>query len=137
MNEPDPADLAVLAAAPLRTGRYQTWRPEHGVPLGITVGRPKFWKHAEAPIDVPLLAPFGLLSPSISNAEAERRYIRRLDQRAASVVATLASIARQHSGRALVALCFEDICTQSCHRQWLSQWFGQRFGISVDEVDAG
>jgi hypothetical protein len=132
--QPDIDELAAIAAAPLMTGRYQTWRPEFGVPIRSTVGEYKGWRHGPIEFARPL-APWGLLSRSISDSEAERRYLDRLDKQADTVVAELAAIARRHPGQALVVLCFENVnAGQVCHRRWFARWFQQQFGIEVAEL---
>jgi hypothetical protein len=120
---------------PIVTGRYQTWKPEHGVPVRITVGEPKFWR-GPALVDGRILAPFGLLDPSIPTDECPRLYLERLDDRADRIVAGLARIATEHPGQPLCLLCFEDVTKDECHRRLFAAWWEQRFGVVLPEVVA-
>jgi hypothetical protein len=127
-------DLDVIAQAGVCTARYQSWRPEDGVPVRITVGAPKFWWGAKL-ADGRVLAPWGLMDLSIPTDECRQRYVARLDARADRVVAKLAQIARQHPGERLVLCCFEDVAAgEECHRRWAAEWFEARYGIVVPEL---
>lgn len=133
MNTPD--DLEQLTGR-LCTGRYQTWRPSQGVPIRSTVGEPKFWRHGPL-VFVRQLAPWGLMD-QLDPAEFDVAYRERLDRDGEVTVAKLAAVARQHPGRALLVLCFEDVWAgQSCHRRVFADWMGERFDIGVPEVVDG
>jgi hypothetical protein len=129
-------DLAIIRATTIVTGRYQTWRPEDGAPVRITVGAPRFWGTRRPLVDGRLLAPFGLLSPSLPLDECRRRYEQRLDARADRIVSLLARIADEHPGERLVLCCFEDVeAGEECHRRWFAEWMQDRHGIAVPEVE--
>ena len=124
-------------AGSIVTGRYADWQRSHGVPLQATVGTPKFWRGPEL-VDFRIAAPWGLLDPSISDDEAERRYLARLDRRSDAVVDRLHAIADEHQGEQLVVMCFENVhAGQVCHRRWLADWLEDRHGLVVPEVGAG
>jgi hypothetical protein len=128
-------ELELIAAAPLVTGRYQTWRREHGVPVQVTIGTPKFWGRRPPLEDARVLAPWGLFE--LEGDEFDRRYRQRLDGIADRVVVTLAAIAAQHPGERLVLCCFEDVWAgQHCHRRTFAAWWEERFGVAVPEVVA-
>jgi hypothetical protein len=128
------ADLDVLEAAPLLTGRYQNWRPEHGVAVRSTVGTPKFWRHGEL-IHARAITPYGVFGSGLDVDAARSAYVARLEARAQSVVAFLAAVARQHPGQPVVVLCFDNVhAGESCHRRWFAGWFEDRFGIAVPEL---
>jgi hypothetical protein len=119
----------------LTTGRYQTWRPVFGVPIRATVGEPKFWRGPELVV-IRALAPFGIFGRGLTHDEARRRYLARLDRQAETILAALTDVARKHPGRQLCVLCFEDVhAGQVCHRRWFAEWFEQRYGVQVPEVD--
>ena len=131
---PNPSDLAVVRSATLATGRYQTWRPEDGVPIRTTVGAPKFWRGPDL-VDGRVMAPYGLLSDDLTTDEARRRYRQRLDEQADGVAAALATIATEHPGQPLVLLCYENVqAGEQCHRRWLAGWLADRYGIEVPEA---
>jgi hypothetical protein len=130
-------DLAVIAEAGVVTSRYQSWRPEFGVPVRITVGEPKFWRSGVLE-DVPELAPWERATWYLPTV-AERRavYEKRLARYGDEAIAKLAEIAQRHSGRRLVLLCFEDVnAGEECHRRWCAEWFEQRHGLVVPELPA-
>jgi hypothetical protein len=128
-------ELELIAAAPLVTGRYQTWRRSDGVPCCITLGEPKFWGRRPPLVDLRVLAPWGVFDAPLD--EGRRLYRQRLDARADRIVAALARIAAEHPGEQLVLLCFEDVnAGEVCHRRWFAEWFEQRYGVVVPEVGA-
>jgi hypothetical protein len=136
-QRPDQADLEAIAGR-IVTGRFQTWKPEVGIPIRTSIGRPRSWRHAEQPIHDRDITPYGVAF----NAEVEAMpdggrsvYLDRLDARAGRIVARLAALARQHPGRQLVVLCYENVAAGDvCHRRWLADWLEDRFGIAADEV---
>jgi hypothetical protein len=129
-------DLDVVAHAVIVTSRYAGFRPEFGVPVRITVGQPKFWRRAQ-PADGRLLAPWGLLDPSIPTDECRRRYGEMLDGKADRIIALLARLARAHPNQRLVLLCFENVhAGQECHRRWFAAWFEEHYGIAIPELEA-
>ena len=127
-------DLATIRAAGLRTGRYQTWKPEHGTPVRTTVGAPKFWRGAL--VAVPQLAPFGIFGQRMSEDDFRRRYLARLDRYGGEIMTALTAIARSRPGTQLVLLCFDDIEQAGvfCHRTWAAEWMQERHGIEVPEL---
>jgi hypothetical protein len=127
-----------LCATKLRTARYQDWRPQHGVPVRISVGAPKFWRGRKL-VDGRVAAPWGLIESAgkaaLSIDERRERYEQRLDEKGDEVVALLARIAVEHPGEQLCLCCFEDVhAGQECHRRWLAEWLEDRFGIDVPEL---
>ena len=90
--------LELLRSTRIVTGRFATWEAAHGVPVRITVGEPKFWRGPPL-VDGRILAPFGLLDPSIPTDECRRLYHERLDDRADWIVAVVARIATEHRAR--------------------------------------
>src|SRR4051794_18107814 len=103
VHPPHPEDLEVLAGTPLMTGQYQRFKPDDGVAIRSTVGEPKWWRHGPLP-HCRDATPYGLMDPKMSDAEAERRYLIRLDERAGSIIGFLADVARLNPGRPLVIL---------------------------------
>jgi hypothetical protein len=132
-------DLELLRATGLATSRYVSWCPEHGVPVRITVGYPRFWGSRPKLVDFRLVAPYGLMGKDLPTDECHRRYVERLDDLGDQVVATLAGIARDTpAGVTLVLLCFEDVLAgEQCHRRWLAEWLELHHGLVVSEVVVG
>jgi hypothetical protein len=131
-----PDDLELIATAPVVTTRYSFWKPEHGVPIRTSVGAPKWWA-GPALVQVRSLTPFGIFGRDDLDAdEARALYRERLDHYAERVVSDLADLARQHPGKALVVMCFEDLTRPDtyCHRGWLAKWFEETYRIQVTEL---
>jgi hypothetical protein len=130
------ADAAMTddLAGRLVTSRYQSWKPEDGVPVSITIGLPKFWRGPPL-VDARLLAPWGLMDPAMPTDECRQRYEQRLDDQADRVVALLARIAAEHPDQRLVLCCYEDVETgEPCHRRWLASWLEDRYDLDVPEM---
>ncbi|MFZ3595063.1 hypothetical protein [Streptomyces sp. BH104] len=125
---------------PLATSRYQDWRPEHGVPIGITVGRPRFVRYPF--LQIKALAPWELFKPpykGIDNVEIERRvYRERLQIHREEILAGLVEVAEGHPGQRGVLLCFENVNKgEECHRRWAAEWFIEVYGWDVPEIKDG
>lgn len=121
----------------LATSRYQDYRPEWGVAVRITVGRPRFFPHPYG--EALSLAPYELFQPpykGIDNIDVERRvYRERLERYEQRILAELTAIADRNPGKALILLCFENVnAGQDCHRRWAAEWFSERFGWVVPEI---
>jgi hypothetical protein len=120
----------------LATGRYATFRPSMGVPVQISLGRPKFPLDYELHEEIRELMPRGLLGKELSEEEFTRRYRDRLDLGA--LRAQFDAISKRHDGKRLVLLCFEDVkAGQFCHRRVFADWFHERTGQRVPEVGGG
>lgn len=142
------SDLAFLASPlpsggpRLVTGRYQRFRPEHGLPVRTTVGAPRFWRADQLGDLASLLdiAPYELMRGKASTAPVHEQrmiYRLRLERRALTVVVQLAGLAAAHPDRAVVLLCFEDVhAGEECHRRWFAEWFEAAYGIEVPELPA-
>lgn len=130
--------IAIPPPLPLFTGRYRTFRPEFGVPVRITVGAPRNFRHS---YDQALaLAPYELMRPpykGIDDIDIETRVYRaRLATHEDDILAQLEELAAKYSGQAAVLLCYEDVLGgQACHRRWAAEWLGERFGWDVPEID--
>jgi hypothetical protein len=123
----------------LATSRYQDFTPDMGIPIRITVGKPRFtFTH---PLEnVPALAPWELFSKQykgIDHVPTERAVYRdRLESHVEAILASLAKVAARHPGRTGVLLCFENVRGgEECHRRWAADWFAERFGWDVPELD--
>ncbi|WP_225846913.1 hypothetical protein [Streptomyces sp. HPF1205] len=122
---------------PLATSRYQNWRPEHGIPIGITVGRPRFVRYEF--LRVSSLAPHELFKPpykDIDDIPVERQvYRERLVTHREEILADLTAIAQAHPDQTGVLLCFEDVNKgEACHRRWAAKWFEEEYGWTVPEL---
>jgi hypothetical protein len=123
----------------LATGRYQTFRPELGVPVRTTVGTPRFPLRYELDEFVRQLAPWGLFGKELSDDEFTVLYRERLEKIGVDVLrAEFEAIAARNDGKRLVLLCFEDVLAgQPCHRRTFAAWWAERTGQVVPELEPG
>jgi hypothetical protein len=126
-------DPARLAATTIVTGRCQTWRLGHGVPVRTTVGAPRFWRHPDLEF-ARTLAPYGVFRQGLPDDEARRLYLSRLDARADEVVAELAGIARRHPARPRSCSATRTSTSARSAPAWAAEWLGLRFGVEVPEL---
>jgi hypothetical protein len=115
------------------------------IPVAITLGEPKF-PLPFTPIKLPALAPSGSTFAARDDDELfTRRYLAQLDRiRPAAIHTMLAAIYRNQDGdvdgdlegKDLVLLCFEDLRKpeQWCHRRLFADWWLERTGEIVDEL---
>jgi Protein of unknown function, DUF488 len=122
---------------PLSTSSWRQYRPHMGIPVRITVGRPRRFAYGFETIDE--LAPRGIFhNPRFEGAaESVKRaaYLQLLDEQRPQILAALHRLAVGCDSRGAVLLCFEDVWAgQSCHRRWAADWFADRLGVDVPEA---
>lgn len=106
------------------------------VPVGVTVGRPRWhptYHAGEKPVYIKEAAPYGLLGLD-DKTEFSERYLSRLD--AVGIDAFLRrfiEISDAYRGRGLVFLCFEPVA-EFCHRHLFARWIEQHTGQHVPEL---
>lgn len=116
----------------LATARYADFDPRWGVPLQTSIGAPKWWKRPLE--DARFLAPFGLMDVE-DRDEFEAGYLKRLDIIGIDQIARRLNVIAENYGRQrLIALCFEDVSRQWCHRTMLSAWLKEHAGVDVREL---
>jgi Protein of unknown function, DUF488 len=131
-----PSDGAEAIAVELATSRYQAKDlivASSFVPVGISIGKPKFPLGYEC-VYMTRLAPWGLREIG-DDEEFTRRYRERLD--AIGIAATrrrFLSISAEHDERGLALLCFEPVGT-FCHRRVLASWFEEQTGQHIPELE--
>jgi hypothetical protein len=96
-------DLDVARQSRFVTSRYQSWKREHGVPVRITVGYPRFGQGPRLR-DRRVMAPYGLMAKDLPTDERRERYRARLDDKGDEIVTALADLVIEHPGETLV-LC--------------------------------
>jgi hypothetical protein len=102
------------------------------VPVGISVGEPKFPLGYTCEF-IRRLAPWGLLEVPDAD-EFSQRYRERLDALGIDAVRRrFRSISAGHDYRGLVLLCFEPV-GQFCHRRVFADWFEREDGQPVPEL---
>jgi hypothetical protein len=117
----------------LATGRYKTFRLEQGIPVAITVGKPKWPLGYAIEHEIRWLAPWGLMR--LDGDEFVRAYRDQLDRLDLDVlIERFEAIGAQHGGQRLVLLCFEKP-GELCHRRVFAEWFEEHTGRRVPEVE--
>lgn len=120
----------------LATSSYGRYRPWMGLPVATSVGKPKSWPWAPL-TGVSGLMPYGIFgNPKFDGdpALARTAYRRRLHVRSASIMAKLDELTAMYPGVPLVLLCYE-LDAAACHRSWAAEWFADRHGLDVSELD--
>jgi len=126
------------AAAPpsgtVCTSYYAVAKPEMGVLVQASVGRPRFFKHAMEVAEI--LAPWGILGTTDDKEAYRRLYLARMDDHREEVIQTILDIQRRHPGQRVVILCYENIRKpgQWCHRRIFAEWWLKNTGETVDEL---
>jgi hypothetical protein len=127
--------LGLAGVVDLSTSRYQEQEAilaSGMLPVGISVGRPKF-PLKYAPVYMSALAPYRLLG--IDDAEEfTRRYIERLEDVGAERLGErFAALAAEHDKPGLLFLCFEPK-GQPCHRHVFRAWWEDQTDQTVPEL---
>lgn len=128
----------------LATCSYRALRPEMGVGVSTSVGKPRGWQGNRAK-GIPgrpainAIAPFGIFGhkPAYDEATFRRLYEERLNEKGEQIDTAIARFAAEFPGGTLVLLCW---CTISdldgyCHRRMFARWAEARYGIEVPELD--
>ncbi len=120
----------------LATSSWKQFRAGMGVPVRVTLGKPRF-KVGFDYEEIRLLAPTPAIFRLESDEEFERAYLDHLDRIGVERLRrAFDAISDRHSGRRLVFLCFEDVLAgQLCHRRMFARWWEQQTGREVPELD--
>jgi len=117
----------------LATCSWRTYRPEMGVPVRITLGKPPRW-FAHEHEEIRLLAPPPRVFRLKDDAASKAAYGQHLDAVGVDRLRRVFErLAEKHGGRRLVQLCFEaDVA--DCHRGQFARWWQERTGQEVPEL---
>jgi hypothetical protein len=120
----------------LATSSYRQFRPAMGVPVRITLGKPKFRLSYEYE-EIKLLAPPPKVFALQDEEEFEAAYLQHLG---AVGVERLRRVFESLSGAGgstrLVLLCFENVFGgESCHRRMFARWWEEQTGQDVPELN--
>jgi Protein of unknown function, DUF488 len=121
--------LSAVEAPGVYTSSYSRFRPEWGVPVGITVALPRWFAHGVEVWQTP--APFGLLDVT-DEGEFRRRYRHRLHRLTPKVLGELRDLVETYAPAPLVLLCYEPPGAW-CHRVLLAEWLQEKTGLLVPE----
>jgi hypothetical protein len=127
----------------LYTSRYQNKGIAQSdlIPVGITLGNPRFKLGFVVAKNLRLLAPPREIF-RLPNDEFVARFRARLDEIGVGQIgAALADISTKNGGGDLVLLCFEDVFLSDtrknfCHRRVFAQWWQEKTGEEVAELGA-
>lgn len=120
----------------LATCSYAGWRPEHGTPVRITLGQPR-WPSPPGRERWPFLAE---LAPRgwYFRAGPEKFaacYLSQLNRFAADIETKLGWLAERYDGP-ITLCCFERrVQPGDCHRLLAAEWLRDRLGLDVPELD--
>lgn len=122
----------------LFTSRYGNKNlPKDVVPVGITLGKPKFKLNYEVAAYLRDLAPDGSMFKINDRAEFTPKFFRKLDRIGVDEIRRqLENVSKRHGGKNLVLLCFEDVTKPGewCHRLVFAEWWEARTGQKIDEL---
>lgn len=126
----EPFDPRTLDLATSRYRAYETIAASDRVPVGITVGKPR-WKLPYAIAGhVGELAPYGSMFKLTGEAFADA-YYKRLESFGIDVIGP----ALAAHGDRLLLLCYEDVhAGEPCHRRRFAAWWESRTGRKVPEL---
>ena len=118
---------------PLGTSRYPGFQTWMGVPVAISIGKPRWMPGIES---IPALAPYGV--KDIPDDDDFRvAYAERLDSKEAEIQKALQRLSAKYPGQRLVLLCWEDLTkpdVEMCHRTEAAKWLRAR-GLQIEEID--
>ena len=110
----------------LSTSRYADYRPEWGIAIRTTVGRPRWFPHPY--VHARHCTPYGVFGVYDDEAEHRAAYIARLDRHGDDVIAEINDITDGEGGT-LLCYCRLDLARSFCHRLFLAQWIETRHGL--------
>ncbi len=106
------------------------------IPVGVTLGRPKFKLRYNLAANIISIAPRGLFHVS-ERTQFEHLYRTLLEQTGLDTIQyELESVSKAHGNKDLVLLCFEIVADGRdwCHRQIFAQWWEEKTGQHVREL---
>ena len=107
------------------------------LPVGITLGPPRFRLGYGLAARLRELAPAGYMFEMEDEGEFRRLYRARLHRLTVTrAAALLQEVSDAHGGRPLVLLCFEDVTQPGewCHRRIFAGWWAEKTGEEVPEL---
>lgn len=105
------------------------------VVVAISLGLPKFKINYNIDIQVYSLAPGRDYFRSGNNDYFTSRYREDLEALGVNEVINILSAVAQE-GKDIVLLCFEDINKELCHRTILAEWFKEKTGQEIVELNS-
>ena len=116
------------------TNRYRDFRPAQGIPVRITYGAPKWRLPYVITASAKTVTP-GPWFMQGTDEEFTERYRAMLDRHGVEKIrAELQTISDLNGGKDVVLLCFDDISKGLCHRTLFAEWWRERTGETVREL---
>lgn len=134
------AGTGEIVEVKMATSRYQNGEEivaSGAVPVGITVGYPRFKLKGYKPVMMQELAPKGIDRDTPSDKEFERLYRLRLESFGLDrIKRRFSEIAVEADNRYLVLLCYEDLTKpgEVCHRRMFAKWWEEVTGYVIYEL---
>jgi hypothetical protein len=120
----------------LGTCSWRAYRPDMGVAVRITLGRPPRW-FAYPYEEVRLLAPPPRVFRLKDDREFEEAYGQHLEAVGVErLMERFQDLSEKHDGRRLVLLCFES-SVEDCHRGQFARFWFEKTGQEVPELGRG
>lgn len=122
----------------LVTTSYAAFKPDLGVPLATSIGKPKNFPYPRH--DLKVLMPWVTFRKPPFDRDmtaAAKRYKEYLTEKKATIEHVLDEYAARYDGTPLCLLCYEskgEAMRGGCHRRWFADWVQDSYGFHVPEV---
>lgn len=121
----------------LYTNRYHDFTPSQGIPVRITYGSPRWRLPYTIAASAKTVTP-GRWFMEGTDEEFTERYRAMLDSHGVARIRTeLETISQLNGGKDIVLLCFDDVRKGLCHRTIFAQWWQEKTGEEVKELQKG
>lgn len=119
------------------TNRYRDFTPSQGIPVRITYGSPRWRLPYTIAASAKTVTP-GRWFMEGTDEEFTERYRAMLESHGGARIRTeLETISQLNGGKDIVLLCFDDVSKGLCHRTIFAQWWQEKTGEEVKELQKG
>ena len=129
------AEADAIVKVELATSSYRQFKLGMGVPVRITLGKPRF-RLSYSYEEIRLLAPtpriFGL-----GGGDFDHEYRKHLEKIGVERLETIfEEVAGRHDSGRLILLCFENVLAgETCHRRTFARWWEEQTGEAIPELN--
>ena len=129
------AEVEAIVRVELATNSYRQFKPRMGVPVRITLGKPRF-RLSYSYEEIRLLAPTPRIF-RLGSDDFEHEYREHLEKIGFEwLQAIFEEVAGRHEGSRLVLLCFENVLAgESCHCRTFARWWEEQSGQAIPELN--
>ncbi len=119
----------------LATSSYRQFGPGMGVPVRITLGKPRF-RLSYSYEEIRLLAPTPRIF-RLGGGDFDHEYRKHLEKIGVERLETIfEDVAGRHDSGRLILLCFENVLAgESCHRRSFARWWEEQTGEAIPELN--